>query len=175
MLSITSLASLAAMPCFDISMDATQVERLLADLKQPDSNVRDLASATLWHLWFHRKGAYGAQQLMQSESLLQTHQVEQAEQLLSEIIQAQPDFAEAWNRRAVLRYTQADYWRAIADCQKVVQLVPYHFGALHGLGLCHNAVGNYTAAIEAFRLALDVQPYALANQRMILECTAKLA
>ena len=155
-------------------MDAAQVEALLAALTDPDSTVRDRATSTLWHHWFHQKGAYGAQQLMQAETLLHSEQMFQADKLLSEVVQAQPDFAEAWNRRAVLRYTEADYWRAIADCQKTIQLVPYHFGALHGLGLCHSQLGNYTAAIQAFRGALEVQPYALSNQRMILECTAKL-
>ncbi len=155
-------------------MDAAQVQRWLAALKDTNSTVRDRASSNLWHLWFHQKGVYGAQQLMQAQTLLQENQAAQAESLLTSIIQAQPDFAEAWNRRAVLRYTQADYWGAIADCQKAIQLVPHHFGALHGLGLCHGAVGNYTAAIQAFHQALAVQPYALANQRMILECTAKL-
>lgn len=155
-------------------MDQTQIERLLADLKHANTSVRDRASSKLWQLWFHQKGMYGVQQLMQAQSLLDTGAIAQAEALLSEVIQAQPDFAEAWNRRAVLRYSQDDYWQAIADCQKAVQLIPYHFGALHGLGLCHSAVGNYTAAIQAFRQALAVQPYALVNQRMILECTAKL-
>ena len=155
-------------------MDNERVESLLAALKQSDPVMRDRASSALWHLWFHQKGVYGAQQLMQAEQLLQSNQPQQAEAFLSELIAAQPDFAEAWNRRAVLRFTQSDYWRAIADCQKVIQIVPYHFGALHGLGLCHSAVGNYTAAIQAFRQALTVQPYALTNQRMILECTAKL-
>lgn len=155
-------------------MEHNRVERLLAELNQPASSVRYRASQALWHLWFHQKGAYGAQQLMQAESLLQAGQVDQAEALLTDIIQAQPDFAEAWNRRAVLRYTQANYWQAIADCQKVIQLIPHHFGALHGLGLCHRAVGHYVAAIQAFRQALKIQPYELSNQRMILECTAKL-
>ncbi len=155
-------------------MDHSQIEQLLADLKHSETSVRDRASSILWQLWFHQKGVYGAQQLMQAQSLLEASQLARAEALLSEIIQAQPDFAEAWNRRAVLHYTQGHHWRAIADCQKVVQLIPYHFGALHGLGLCHSAVGNYTAAIQAFRQALAVQPYAFVNQRMILECTAKL-
>lgn len=155
-------------------MDNKRVESLLAALKQSDPTLRDQASSELWHSWFHQKGIRGAQQLMRAESMLQADQLERAEAFLSELIEAQPDFAEAWNRRAVLRYTCADYWRAIADCQKTIDLVPYHFGALHGLGLCHSKLGNYTAAIQAFRQALAVQPYALTNQRMILECTAKL-
>ena len=111
---------------------------------------------------------------MEAQTLLERSQVTEAEALLSAIIEAQPDFAEAWNRRAVLHYTQKRYWRAISDCQQVIKLVPCHFGALHGLGLSHRAVGNYTAAIQAFRQALAVQPYAVVNQRLILECTAQL-
>jgi tetratricopeptide (TPR) repeat protein len=49
-----------------------------------------------------------------------------------------------------------------------------HFGALHGMGLCHIALGEYREALTAFHQALAVQPYSLENQRMILECTAKL-
>lgn len=155
-------------------MDSDRIDRLLAELKQPDASARDRASSALWHLWFHQKGVYGVQQLMEAQTFLEAGQADKADALLTTMIEAQPDFAEAWNRRAVLRFTQHDYWRAIADCQKVIELVPHHFGALHGLGLSHRAVGNYTAAIQAFRQALAVQPYALVNQRLILECTAQL-
>ncbi len=155
-------------------MDRDRLERLLADLKRSDDSVRDRATAALWHIWFHQKGVHGAQQLMEAQTLLDAGRIGQAESLLSNILKAQPDFIEAWNRRAVLYFTQRDYWKAIADCQKVIELAPHHFGALHGLGLSHRAVGNYTAAIQAFRQALQVQPYALVNQRLILECTAQL-
>lgn len=68
-----------------------------------------------------------------------------------------------------------EYRKALTDCDRVIELVPVHFGALHGKGLCQMALGNYTAAIQAFKQALDVQPYALINQKLILECTAKLS
>lgn len=155
-------------------MDQASVNRLLTALKQPDAAVREQATAALWQQWFHQKGVYGAQQLMLAESLMQSGDAEDSEALLDSMVEAQPDFAEAWNRRAVLHFTQKRYWKAIADCQKVLELVPYHFGALHGLGLSHRAAGNYTAAIQAFRQALDIQPYAKVNQRLILECTAQL-
>ena len=155
-------------------MDQDRLERFLADLKRSDDAARDRATAALWHEWFHQKGVHGAQQLMEAQTLLDAGRIGQAETLLSSILEAQPDFTEAWNRRAVLHFTQRDYWRAIADCQKVIELAPHHFGALHGLGLSHRAVGNYTAAIQAFRQALEIQPYALVNQRLILECTAQL-
>ncbi|MCY7366548.1 MAG: tetratricopeptide repeat protein, partial [Chamaesiphon sp.] len=94
--------------------------------------------------------------------------------ILDDLVDALPDFAEAWNRRAVLRFMTKNYDRAIADCERVIELNPVHFGALHGLGLCHAALGNYSAAIRAFRSALEIQPHAIENQRLILECTARL-
>lgn len=154
---------------------SSDAQSLLQDLQAADSNIRQVATEALWRLWYTQKGAYGAQILVRSQNLLDKGRAREAETVLSEAIDAMPDFAEAWNRRAVLYYVQRRYWPAIADCEKALELVPYHFGALHGLGLCHMCLGNHTAAIQAFRRALEVQPYATINERFILECTAKLS
>lgn len=155
-------------------MDEALIQSLLSDLKDPEEPVRENATQRLWQLWFEQKGAYSLALILRSQDLLERGDVEEAKEILTELVEEQPDFAEAWNRRAVLYYTQGDYHRAIADCEQVIRLVPYHFGAFHGLGLCHAALGEYMAAIAAFRRALELQPYALINQRLILECTARL-
>ncbi len=56
----------------------------------------------------------------------------------------------------------------------VIQINPVHFGALHGIGLCEVAQGKYRQAIQAFSRALEIQPYSLVNQRLVLECTLRL-
>ncbi|MCU0524099.1 MAG: tetratricopeptide repeat protein [Elainella sp. Prado103] len=155
-------------------MDDTAINQLLADLKSSDEAIREAATQELWRIWFYQKGVYGLSILEQSQTLLQAGKVDQAETILTELIGDQPDFAEAWNRRAVLYYMQGRYRHSLADCQQVVALNPIHFGALHGMGLCYAALEEYRAAIQSFRRALAVQPYAIANQRMILECTARL-
>jgi cytochrome c-type biogenesis protein CcmH/NrfG len=43
------------------------------------------------------------------------------------------------------------------------------------MGLCYAALGEYSEAIWAFRKALEIQPYSLENQKLILECTARLS
>ncbi|HIK45255.1 MAG TPA: tetratricopeptide repeat protein [Leptolyngbyaceae cyanobacterium M65_K2018_010] len=150
------------------------IERLLQDLRDEDSNRRDAATEALWQMWFTQKGTRGLQRLRQSQVLLEGGHLAAAEELLSRLIADLPDFAEAWNRRAVLYFVQERYEEAKTDCQRVVELIPYHFGALHGLGLCYAALEQYREAIQAFQQALEVQPYALANQRLILECTLRL-
>lgn len=153
---------------------SSEIDAFLQDLKHPDASIRQIATEALWRRWYIQKGAYGAQILVRSQTLINEGDAAAAEALLTETVEAMPDFAEAWNRRAVLYYLQERFWQAIADCERVLELVPYHFGALHGVGLCHAGLGNHVAAIQAFRRALEIQPHATVNERLILECTARL-
>jgi len=132
-------------------MDQASINPLLSNLKNPDESIRDQATQQLWRLWFQQKGAYGLEVIQRSQVLLEAGETAQAEAVLTELINDQPDFAEAWNRRAVLYYTQGEYQKSLKDCEVVLQLNPVHFGALHGLGLCHAALGDYIAAIQACR------------------------
>lgn len=156
-------------------MNQNLIDKLLLDLKNSDPNIRERATRQLWRIWFWQKGKIPLEQIEESERLLSEGNVVGATSILDDLVDALPDFAEAWNRRAVLKFMNQNYERAIADCHKAIELNPVHFGALHGLGLCHAALGNYSAAIRAFRSALDIQPHAIENQRLILECTARLS
>jgi tetratricopeptide (TPR) repeat protein len=151
------------------------IELLLAELRSEDPERRDRATEQLWQRWFCQKGAYGLDQLKMAQALINVELFDRAEEVLSQMIRDQPDFAEARNRRAVVYYIQRRYRKSLDDCRSVLELVPYHFGALHGLGLCHMALGEYREAIYWFREALTVQPFGQANQVLLLECTAKLS
>lgn len=156
-------------------MDSVSINYLLENLKNPDAIVREQATRRIWRLWFQQKGIYGLEKIDYSQKLIDIGELATAEEVLTSLIQAQPDFAEAWNRRAFLYYSIGNYQKSLADCQMVVQLNPVHFGALHGMGLCWAALGKYAEAIQAFQKALVIQPYSLVNQRLILECTLKLS
>jgi tetratricopeptide (TPR) repeat protein len=156
-------------------MNQNLIDKLLLDLKSSDPNIRERATSQIWRIWFWQKGKIPLEQIEESERLLSEGDVAAATSILDNLVDALPDFAEAWNRRAVLQFTTQNYDRAIADCEMVIKLNPVHFGAFHGLGLCHAALGNYSAAIGAFRSALNIQPHAIENQRLILECTARLS
>ncbi|OLP18009.1 hypothetical protein BST81_13290 [Leptolyngbya sp. 'hensonii'] len=155
-------------------MNRPNIDLLLEDLKKPDEGLRERATEELWRIWFEQKGVYGLDLIRRSQVLLQGGQLDEAEELLTGLVKDQPDFAEAWNRRAVLYYVRGEYHKAIADCEQVIHLNPIHFGAFHGLGLCHAALGDYLTAIQSFRKALEIQPYAIVNQKLILECTTRL-
>ncbi|MEH2317565.1 tetratricopeptide repeat protein [Nostoc sp.] len=156
-------------------MDSLSINSLLEELKNPDATVREKATRKIWRIWFQQKGIYGLEIIDRSQKLLDAGEITQAETALTALIKDQPDFAEAWNRRAFLYYSVGDYQKSLTDCQMVVQINPIHFGALHGMGLCYAALGEYGEAIRAFQGALEIQPYSLVNQKLILECTFRFS
>ncbi|BAZ17148.1 TPR repeat-containing protein [Calothrix sp. NIES-4071] len=155
-------------------MDSLFISSLLEDLKNPSESIREHATQKLWRIWFQQKGIHGLEVIDRSQKLLDAGKAAEAELVLNELIENEPDFAEAWNRRAFLYYTTGKYRESLIDCQKVVDLIPVHFGALHGMGLCYAATGEYQKAIQAFRRALEIQPFSIINQKLILECMMRL-
>ncbi len=156
-------------------MDSLFINSLLEDLKNADEYVREQATRKLWRIWFQQKGVQGLEIIDRSQKLIDAGKLVEAEAMLTELIDDQPDFAEAWNRRAFLYYTIGEYQKSLIDCHKVVNLNPAHFGALHGMGLSYAAIGKYEKAIKAFHRALEIQPFSLVNQKLILECTMRLS
>ncbi|MDB9314342.1 tetratricopeptide repeat protein [Spirulina sp. CS-785/01] len=150
------------------------IQELLQDLHSSDARKRQNATARLWQIWFSQKGDTGLETLRRTQFLIEIGETEQAEMILNQLIETYPDFVEARNQRAIYYYSQNQIYKSLQDCQKVVKLNPNHFGAWHGLGLCYAALEEYHKAIEAFNKALEIQPYATINQKLILECTVRL-
>jgi tetratricopeptide (TPR) repeat protein len=93
------------------------------------------------------------------KAAIEAKDVQLAIQLLDSIIEIKPDYIEAWNRRATLFFAMKDYGRAMADIQEVLSREPRHFGALAGLGMILEELGEDKQALEAFRKALAINPY----------------
>jgi len=79
-------------------------------------------------------------------------------QLLDAVIEIKPDYTEAWNRRATVYFMKKDYADALSDIFKVLAREPRHFGALSGLGLIMQDIGDDKRALDAYRKALEVYP-----------------
>ena len=82
-----------------------------------------------------------------------------AVQILDAVIDIEPEAAEAWHQRALVHYMRQDYVHALSDLRRALQLDPKHFKAINALGLVLEETGNKKAALEAYRKALEVNPF----------------
>ena len=127
-------------------------------LHDEDRSVRLLAENAIRACWC--RDGDDEQRLALSEivRLNAAREFEEAVDRADRLITENVDFAEAWNQRAIAYYSLAKYHRSIDDCRQAVELNPYHFGAVAGMGQCYLQIGNELWALDCFRRALALNP-----------------
>jgi tetratricopeptide (TPR) repeat protein len=124
-------------------------------LHDKDRLVQRFAGDALWEIWFRGSSSDQSWELRQA---LRMPDVREAINALTNLIRQSPAFAEAYNQRAILYFRRGDFVRSAADCERAMQLNPYHFGAAAGLGQCLMKLKKPRAALRAFKTALDLNP-----------------
>lgn len=82
-----------------------------------------------------------------------------AMQFLDRLTELNPEWPEAFNRRAFLYVMKQDYARALGDLRRVLALDPGNFRALEGLTQILRAMGQDKAALDAVRELIKVHPH----------------
>ncbi|MBY0514070.1 MAG: tetratricopeptide repeat protein [Gemmataceae bacterium] len=126
-----------------------------AMLRDDDPLVRRFASDALWEVWF-RGGT--ADQNWALQQAVRNRDAAAARHTLDELIRQAPHYAEAYNQRAIWYFKRGEYTRAVEDCEAVLRLNPFHFGAAAGMGQCLLKLNRPRAALRAFRQALEINP-----------------
>lgn len=90
-----------------------------------------------------------------------------AEQLFGQLVEQEPEFAEAWNKLATVHYVLGDYNESMSDIEQTLTLEPRHFGALSGLGSIFARLGQPAAAIRVFEQVLEIYPHSKNSQQSI--------
>ena len=125
----------------------------------PDEVSAKHVEARIWAIWLQTPSDTASLLMSRAKTAVDAKQIDVAIKLLNSVIKLRPDYIEAWNRRATLYYMQNDYGRSLADIQQVLIREPRHFGALAGLGMIMQEVGDEKRALEAYRKALAVNPH----------------
>ncbi len=124
----------------------------------PDDASARHVEARIWALWTQTPSDTTALLMSRANAAMEAKQMEVALKLLDAVVKLKPDYVEGWNRRATLYYLQNDYTRSLEDIQQVLVREPRHFGALTGLGMIMQELGDDKRALDAFRKALAVDP-----------------
>ena len=135
------------------------LDDLFARLAAAQDDTEAKGIATLIERRWLRSGSDTADLLMtRATEALNAKEYPLAIELLDRVITLQPDWAEAWNRRATAFFLLDDPASSMADIRQVLTREPRHFGAWAGLGHIYMAGGDKKRALEAYRKALAIYP-----------------
>ena len=149
-------------------------KQLLKDLLSDNPELRQTATRALWNLWLGQVGEKAEFRIRKGTKIMDIGQHELAQKEFENLVVDYPKFAEAHNKLATVLYLQRKYNESIKECEITLKMNPNHFGAWNGLGLCHYQLANYSTAIESFKTALAIQPFADFNKVYIARCRGQL-
>jgi tetratricopeptide (TPR) repeat protein len=124
----------------------------------PDDESAKAVENRIWSLWMVSGSDTADLLMVRARAATEIKDYSLAIRLLSAIIELRPGYVEAWNRRATIYFLKRDYGNSLADIRQVLAREPRHFGALAGLGVIMEEVGDEKHALEAFRKAHEIYP-----------------
>lgn len=113
----------------------------------------------IWARW-NKSGSISVDLLMsRGLSALSTGDIDLALTFFDEVVDLAPGYSEGWSKRATVHFLQDDYAAALSDIEATLALEPRHFGAIGGLALVLEDLGDKEGARDAYRRALKIYPW----------------
>ena len=146
-----------------------QLNRLFNELKINNLALVYGTEQKIWEIWStHPTDDKLTIELSKGTDLMQGSTLSQSIEIFSDLIELDPNWAEAWNKRATALYLIGDYEGSQKDIDRVLELEDRHFGALAGQGLVNIKLENYEKAIESYKRAQEIYP-AMQSPKIMIE------
>jgi tetratricopeptide (TPR) repeat protein len=155
---------------------AAERDKLLSDLyaqlatAEDEGRARPLI-AQIERLWLYYGSDTVGVLMDRSFKAIAEKKNDLALELLDQVVDIAPDYAEGWNRRAYVYYSMNDHERALGDLRRVLALEPNHFKALEGIGQIFKELGQKKAALEAYRKLEAINPNAAGVKDTVRDLT----
>ena len=146
-----------------------QIDKLFDQLKNTtDYESSKKIESEIWNLWTTHPSEKSLTTLLSDgSSYMSQNKLQTAYDTFTKTIELDPNWAEAWNKRATVLYLMGKYELSQADIDKVLKIEKRHFGALTGQGLVQTALKNYEKAIDSYIEAHKVHPFMKSPMIMI--------
>ena len=137
-----------------------QLNKLFNQLKESKNDfVAQEVEQKIWKVWStHPKDKKLTLMLVEGSDLVNNRQFKKAINIFSKVIDLDPSWAEAWNKRATVMYMIGEFQKSQQDINKVLELEKRHFGALAGQGLVNIELKNYEKAMKSYENAQKIYP-----------------
>ena len=164
-----SMLALAYAPA-NADQNDPKLDKLFAALQTSQSNASAASlEREIWAIWTRYPDDRAINhQMNKAIKMMNAGRLDDADTMFSAIISRKPAFAEAWNKRATVRFFRGDDAGSANDILQVIKLEPRHFGALSGLGMIKVRAGDFQGALQAYRAAQRINPF-LTNIEAIID------
>jgi tetratricopeptide (TPR) repeat protein len=139
----------------------------LRDARTPEEAQQ--IALSIQRLWLQTSSDTASLLMQRAAQALEAQNFPLGRELLEKLVLIEPDWAEAWNELATVKFMTGDLDGAMADFTEALQLEPRHFGALISVGLILQREGFDDRAREAFSKALKIYPLAPDIQKRLEE------
>ncbi|MYE10149.1 MAG: hypothetical protein F4X99_00495 [Gammaproteobacteria bacterium] len=130
-------------------------QRLLAD----DADERRRATQRIWEIWCSHAEEAAARAMRSAVNAMEKGKLRDAGVILDTMVGRWPEWAEAWNKRATLRFLEKRDGKSLDDIACTLEREPRHFGALGGFGQICLRAGDESSALLAFERLLTIDPH----------------
>ena len=145
-----------------------KLDKLFNDLRIDNKSIRAKVEKKIWKIWStHPNNKRLTNMLAEGTDLVNNQKLNEAIIKFSNVIELDPNWAEAWNKRATVFYLIGEYQKSQNDIDKVLDLEKRHFGALAGQGLVNIELKNYEKAIKSYQDAMKIYPTMNSGKIMI--------
>ena len=136
--------------------------------------TKDLKSAEqlekrIWSVWSkHPNNNKLTDKMKFGTELMQYGDYNYALKVFDNIIVTDPQWSEAWNKRATVYFLMNEFKNSLDDIDKVLSMEPRHFGALSGQARIFIRLQKYEKAIKSIKKTLEFYP-SFKSQELIPE------
>jgi tetratricopeptide (TPR) repeat protein len=88
----------------------------------------------------------------------QKRNYDEAIEALSYVIEQEPSFSEAYNKRATFYFMMGDFENSMKDIESTLALEPRHFGALDGMSRILISYQKYEQAFQVYEEMMSLMP-----------------
>tara|TARA_B100000003_G_scaffold208022_1_gene227102 strand:+ start:1195 stop:1743 length:549 start_codon:yes stop_codon:yes gene_type:complete len=137
----------------------SELNRLFEELKIKDKSLSFKIEQKIWKIWStHPDNNELTSMLSIGSDFVNNNQYLSAVEIFTKVIEIDPSWAEAWNKRATVLYMMGEFEKSQNDIDEVLKLEKRHFGALAGQGLVNIKLKNYEKAIMSYEEAIKIYP-----------------
>ena len=143
-----------------------ELKKYFIDLKN-SKNIDEaiVIEKNIWNLWnLHPYNQFLTNKLELGTELMENGQLKYAYKIFSNIIFEDPNWSEAWNKRATVLFLMKQYDLSLIDIEKTLNLEPRHFGALSGRAQIYINKAEYQKALDNLIQNKEIYPLSKGNK-----------